>query len=341
MSPMTKPASLISSEIDFNREGKQVGFLRLPHSVHRSAYGWIPIPIACISNGEGPRVLLMAGNHGDEYEGQIAFGTLLRALDAEDVRGRIIFLPSANFPAAMAGTRTSPVDEGNLNRSFPGDPYGGVTAQIEWYIEHVLLPQCDYVFDLHSGGSSQMYPPSANCRRHSDAARLAESIELLKAFAAPFSYVTDAPQGGDRTLTAAAARQNVLHLGTELGGGGMLTIDALRAAREGIPRALNKIGALAFTVPAPPPAPATRLLQVRGADYFVYAPDAGLFEPLVELGDEVVAGQQSGFIHFHDTPWRSPSVAVFQRAGTVLCKRVPCRTERGDCLFHLGTPFEN
>ena len=116
--------------------------------------------------------------------------------------------------------------------------------------------------------------------------------------------------------------------------------DALRVAREGIPRALKMIGALADSVPAPPPAPATRLLQVRGADYFIYAPDAGLFEPLVELGDEVVAGQQAGFIHFHDTPWRSPSVAVFQRAGTVLCKRVPCRTERGDCLFHLGTPFE-
>ena len=59
---MSKLVSRISSEIDFNLEGKQVGFLRLPHSVHRSAYGWIPIPVACIKNGEGPTVLLMAGN---------------------------------------------------------------------------------------------------------------------------------------------------------------------------------------------------------------------------------------------------------------------------------------
>ena len=77
--------SRITSEVDFDRDGKQVGFLRLPHSVHRSAYGWIPIPVACIRNGDGPRVLLMAGNHGDEYEGQIAFSTLLRALQASDV----------------------------------------------------------------------------------------------------------------------------------------------------------------------------------------------------------------------------------------------------------------
>ncbi len=150
----------------------------------------------------------------------------------------MIFLTSANYPAAVAGTRTSPIDEGNLNRSFPGDPDGGVTAQIAWYIENVLLPQCDYVFDLHSGGSSLMYIPSGLCRRQQDPARMARSLALLEAFAAPVSYVTDAPQGEDRTLTAAAARQGVIHLGTELGGGGTLTIAALRtAAARRAPRA--------------------------------------------------------------------------------------------------------
>jgi predicted deacylase len=98
------------------------GFIRLPYSVHRSAYGWIPIPVACIKNGDGPRVLLMAGNHGAEYEGQVALGKLIRSLEAEEVCGRIIILPSANFPAAMAGMRTSPLDEGNLNPAFRATP---------------------------------------------------------------------------------------------------------------------------------------------------------------------------------------------------------------------------
>ncbi|MEO7242190.1 MAG: succinylglutamate desuccinylase/aspartoacylase family protein [Variovorax sp.] len=337
---MTKStSSRITSEIDLERDGKHVGFLRVPHSVHRSAYGWIPIPIACIRNGDGPRVLLMAGNHGDEYEGQIAFGSLLRELEVNDVRGRIVFLTSANFPAAMAGSRTSPIDEGNMNRSFPGDIDGGITAQIAWYIEHVLLPQCDYVFDLHSGGSSLMYIPSGLSRRLADPQRMARAIELLQAFGAPVSYITDAPQGEDRTLTAAAGRQGVTHLGTELGGGGTLTIAALRIAREGAKRALKRVGALADRVQVTP-TPATRLMQVRGSDYYIYAPDSGLFEPLVELGDDVSAGQEAGRIHFLDTPWREPTIARFQRAGTVLCKRMPCRTERGDCLFHLGTPYE-
>ena len=58
-----------------------------------------------------------------------------------------------------------------------------------------------------------------------------------------------------------------------------------------------------------------------------------------QLGDEVSAGQPAGLIHFPDTPWREPVLASFARAGTVICKRMPCRAERGDCLFHLGTPY--
>src|SRR5882762_84402 len=100
---MVEQRSRISAEIDFSKDGKQVGYLRLPFSVHESAYGWIPIPIVCIRNGEGPRVLLVSGNHGDEYEGQVTLMKLTRRLQVEDVKGRVIILSAANFPAAMAG----------------------------------------------------------------------------------------------------------------------------------------------------------------------------------------------------------------------------------------------
>ena len=192
---MARSQSRLAAEIDFDRDGKQHGFIRLPHSVHRSAYGWIPIPVASIKNGEGPRILLMAGNHGDEYEGQVALGKLIRSLEPAEVSGRIIILPSANFPAAMAGMRTSPLDEGNLNRSFPGDPYGGPTAQIADYIESVLLLQCDFVFDFHSGGSSLTYVPSALMRRPQTPAALAQGIEMLRTFGAPVAYLVDAALG--------------------------------------------------------------------------------------------------------------------------------------------------
>ena len=80
-----KPSKLTTT-LNFEQDGKQVGYVRLPHSVHRSAYGWLPVPVACIRNGGGPTVLLMAGTHGDEYEGPLALYDLARTLDPLEKR---------------------------------------------------------------------------------------------------------------------------------------------------------------------------------------------------------------------------------------------------------------
>lgn len=332
---MTAAKSRLYPEIDFARDGKHTGFLRLPYSVHRSAYGWIPIPIASLGNGQGPRVLLMAGNHGDELEGQVALGRLIRTLQPADISGRIIIVPSANFPAAMAGSRTSPLDQGNLNRSFPGDPDGGPTAQIAYYIESELLPRVDFVLDIHSGGSSLTYIPSTLTRRPDTPEGLERVGRIMCAFGAPIGYLVSGGGWGDHTMTAAAHRVGIGHLSTELAGGGQVTPSALKIAEGGVRRVLYELGVL---VEAPPPAEhPTRLMQISGQDYYCYAPEGGLFEPLVELGAEVTAEDAAGAIHPHDTPWREPAIARFARAGTVICKRVPGRVERGDCLFHLAT----
>ena len=276
--------SRLAADIDLFAEGKATGFVRVPHSVHRSAYGWIPIPIVRIRNGDGPNVLMQAGNHGDEWEGQIGLGNLIRALEPKDIKGRLVILPSANFPAAMAGQRTSPIDDGNLNRSFPGNAEGTITEQIAHFIEHVLLPGFDYSFDFHSGGSSLSYIPSALAARPADPERLNKIVGMLKAFGAPVSYLAAAPQGGGRTFTSASARQGVISMGTELGGGGLVTPASLKVAEDGMRRVLAHIGLLQGAVPPPVP---TRLTEIGGDDYYVYASDGGLFEPLVELGDEV------------------------------------------------------
>ena len=151
--------------VDFERDGKQVAHLQLPHSSNLSAYGWIGIPICVVKNGRGPTLYLGAGNHGDEYEGQITLARLIRELDPGGIQGRLIILPAANLPAALAGQRCSPIDDGNLNRSFPGDPDGPPTAAIAHFIESVLLPMCDTALDLHSGGKTLDYLPSALVRR--------------------------------------------------------------------------------------------------------------------------------------------------------------------------------
>ena len=72
--------SRISNPIDFDKNGRQAGYLRAPLSRNTAGWGVVEIPIISIKNGKGPTVLLTGGIHGDEYEGPIAISRLARSL---------------------------------------------------------------------------------------------------------------------------------------------------------------------------------------------------------------------------------------------------------------------
>jgi hypothetical protein len=79
-------------------------------------------------------------------------------------------------------------------------------------------------------------------------------------------------------------------------------------------------------------------MRVSGSRHYVYAYERGVYEPLVELGDAVEAGQSAARIHFPETPLREPVTMRFAGSGLVVCKRLPATVQRGDCLFHLAEP---
>lgn len=328
----------IFTDIDYERDGKQVDWLHLPHSVTRSAYGTIAIPIAVIKNGEGPTVFLMAGNHGDEYEGQIALCKLVRALEPAEVRGRVIIMPAANLPAAMDGARVSPIDQGNLNRAFPGDPDGTPTFAIAHYIENFIYPMAQFHHDLHSGGSSLEYLPFCSMRASNDPDLDARALAALKAFGAPLGLVwAFSPE--PRISAVAAIRKGVVALGGEFGGSGRVSLSGVAIVERGVRNLLAHAGVIA-PERASPPSTLTRIIEVKNRDYYVHAPEPGLFEPFVELGDKVAAGQPCGQVHFVDNPARPAVPCHFRTAGMVVCKRHFGRVERGDCVAHLATDYE-
>lgn len=326
--------TLISAEVDFAVAGKQTGFLRVPHSVHRSGYGWIPVPIVVIANGTGPTVLLMAGNHGDEYEGQIALTKLVRELNPSDIRGRVIVLTMTNFPAAEAGLRTSPIDDGNMNRSFPGDPRGGPTEMIAHYIEHELLPMADYMVDLHSGGSSGIYPATLLRGMGHDDAEAAKLKMMQVGFDLPFAWVFTGgggPGSAARTALGAANRNGVTGIMTELGGGGSVTRDILSMTERGLRRVLHAVGVLPDY--QPDRTRGTRELHALG---LIYAYDQGLFEPYKDLIEPVAEGESVGMVHFPDTPWRDPVGVDSPYSGIVLAKRAMGQVQRGDFVYQIA-----
>lgn len=326
--------TLITAEVDFDAEGKQTGYLRVPHSVHRSAYGWIPVPITVIRNGDGPTLVLMAGNHGDEYEGQIAVSRLACDLEPEQVRGRLILLPMLNFPAAQAGLRTSPIDDGNLNRLFPGDPKGGPSEMIAHYVEEVILPMADYAIDLHSGGNSLLYPPTLLRGTGHSPQEVAALKQMQDAFDLPYAWVFTT--GGGKTSTArtamgAANRKGVVSVMAELGGAGVVTPDILRRTTRGLHRVLHALGMLPGH--RPDPTQGTRELNARGS---VYAYCNGIFEPLKAIGDDVVEGGVVGLIHHPETPLQTADEVTSPYAGMILCQRALAPVRRGDAVFQIA-----
>jgi uncharacterized protein len=332
---MQNAGTLITTDIDFARDGIQTGTLRLPYSHDRSAYGHIPIPLMVAKRGDGPTVLLTGAVHGDEYEGPLVLMELMRALRVERLHGRLIIVPALNIPAYRAGTRLSPIDRVNLNRVFPGDRNGTTSLMLAHYAETVLMPLADYAIDFHSGGGSLDYLPTLLVfGEPADAEAKAELDRMIAAFNAPRLLTMDL-FGEDRHFTAAAQRHDVLTLTGEFGGGARVNPKGLAMARDGLAGMLDAVGVLPRTGAAPPPQ-RVRRLAVSG-DQFAHAPCGGIFEPKFALGDEVKAGQLAGLIHDPVSPWKEPVEVAFKASGLALCIRTFALVEAGDCLGHLAS----
>ena len=334
---MSVYATGITTDVDLDRPGKRTGRLHLPYSVTRSAYGVIPVPIAVISAGEGPTILMMAGNHGDEYEGQIALGNLIRTVDAAEVSGRLIVLPSVNLPAARSGVRVSPLDGGNLNRAFPPRPELGPTHEIAAYLEDVLMPMADVFVDLHSGGASLAYLPFVATSLHGDVETDRRSLRLMRAFGGPYGQVWPAG-GGSRTASGAAVRKGCIDIGGEFGGSGVVEPDCLRLVERGIRNVLAEAGVLRSRDDGTPRD--MRLMTSGPPELYAFAPDYGVFVPEVRLGDEVDAGAPVGSIHNLEHPERAPQQVRFRAPGLVICLRAIGRVEPGDCLAHQAIDMD-
>ncbi len=323
--------------VDLGRTGRQAGWVRFPHSPDHDAWGVTQIPIGIIANGTGPTVVMEGGNHGDEYEGPIAIGELMRDLDPAEIQGRLILLPANNVHAVMAGKRTSPVDGLNFNRVWPGDPLGTITRQIAAFVADEIFPLADAFLDLHSGGSTLDILPSAIIEPADDPVLRRRNIAAAAAFDAPWTVVI--PNLGDpRTATATACRHGLVTVGTELRGGGNVSIEALDICRKGIRNVLGHLGVIERDTPEPR---ADRpILALAGSSAYVYATCEGVFEPFHANGTRVSAGQPAGRIHQTWDLNFTPQVLNYECDGVVFARRHPGRVSPGNCCLVVASDYQ-
>ena len=310
-----------------------MGDLWLRHSDNEVPLGHHPIPVISLRGGAGPRVLILGGTHGDEFEGPAAIMRLAARLDPGRLAGQVVLIPALNAPAFAASARVSPLDRGNLNRAFPGDPDGGPTAMIADFVQRHLLPDCAAAIDLHSGGKASVFAPCTLATRPAGALGEA-NLALAGAFGLPLLWQLG-PLNDDRSVNAAAQRAGVPMIAAELGGGGGVDPAITDAAETGLLRCLAHLGMVA---PPDGEVPPPRRVTLRRADHSVHAPFSGLFDRRVSAGQAVRAGEPAGTLHFPGEPER-PSLALPVPAdGIVLAHTARGLVRRGEMLALVAQP---
>ncbi|WP_376096966.1 succinylglutamate desuccinylase/aspartoacylase family protein [Roseomonas sp. CCTCC AB2023176] len=321
-------ASPVSTDVDFSKPGRQVGRLRVPRSRDDSGWGTELIPIVVVANGEGPTILLTAGNHGDEYEGQVTLLDLARTLQPGDVTGRVILLPAMHYPACAAGKRLSPIDGKDFNRCFPGDPFGTFGQVLAHYVDSVLLPMCDFQMDLHSGGTGMDILPSACGHALDDPEMMRRTLDMADAFGAPITMVLVEVNAGP-TLLAQAERRGIVALSSELGGGGRLNPENLVITQRGARNVLRHAGVLTGTPQVGPYGPSRRM-TIPDLAHYVFAPHDGIWEAADPLGAMVAKGAPAGRLHLTEDPDRHAIPLNYAADGLLWCARFAGRVRAGD-----------
>lgn len=322
--------SPILCSIDLDAPGKQVGRLQVPRSSNESGWSNQYVPIVSVAGGEGPTALVLGGVHGDEPEGQVAALNLARELRPEQVSGRVLVIPCVSIDASRAYTRLWP-SGANMNRSFPGSPTGRADEQLAHFLSTVLFPRCEIVIDMHSGGRTGMCLPWSEMHWVEDAAQRAAMVDGMLHWNSDWCCVYIDIAGGG-LLVGEAERQGKIVVSTELGGGGHVTAAIHRLAASGLQNVLRRFGVIEgeAVTRAELGLPDQVILMATELDDYLLAPESGLFETLVDLGQRVSVGEPVGRMHFLERPDREPEPILSKTDGIVCVVRAIATTAQGD-----------
>jgi predicted deacylase len=275
----------------------------------------------------GPHVLVTGGVHGDEFEPMAAARQLIaRFRKVPPLRGVVTLVPVVNEPAFRRGSRVAE-DGLDLARTCPGRAGGSATEQIAHELSQ-LIRTADYYIDLHTGGTRLRVLPMTGYTLHRNPKVLAAQRAMARSFGLPVIWGTDPTLNG-RSLSV-ARDANVPAIYAEYHGGGGCDPAGVEAYAAGCLRVMAGLGVTdpAPTLCDPPPLvvedprPGSGHMQVNHP-----APGEGFFEPLVELGQHVTAGQVLGTVT--DVLGRSVETVRAAYGGLVLVLHTFARIDAG------------
>jgi predicted deacylase len=277
----------------------------------------------------GPKVLITAGVHGDEYEPMLTIMEVSGQLSSVLITGTVTLVPVANSSAYSLAQRCG-IDDLDMARICPGEanktPTESAAAQVS-----DLIRKADYYIDLHTGGRMFDIYPLTGYMLHRNPDVLKKQQEMARAFNLPVIWGTDeAPNG--RTLSV-ARDANVPAVYVEYGGGGSARWHIVNAYRDGCLNVLRSLGMIteqehrddSVKYWVEDYTPNNGYLQGK-----MPAPAEGIFTPGVELGETVEKDLLWGRVI---DPLHGTEKSVFaDTAGIVLFLRAQAYVRKGDSL---------
>lgn len=321
---------------DINTPGVSTGHLVVPGGADCEA---LLLPLFSLNKGEGPRLLITGGNHGNELQGPIVARRLVDWLPEAQTCGRVIIVPEINPLAVQAWTRNTPIDGKNLNREFPGRADGSVTERIADAVSRLLLPMADTVFDLHSFGPKWDFPPAVVTHPIADANLMARTLRMAEAFKLPVTLLWE----HDDTLgmfDTWAHRQGKLFVCAEFGGG-TVGSEALAIYEAGVRNALIALQLVKGNADCPTfrQQKSSRALQTLLSDA-LKSPSRGIFEPRCSSLDEVKQGDVIGVLHPMDS-LSAGSIKICAPTTSIVCAiRSGAHVELNEGVAILARPLD-
>ncbi|WP_101294717.1 succinylglutamate desuccinylase/aspartoacylase family protein [Halegenticoccus soli] len=195
----------------------------------------VSLPVTIV-NGDrpGPRMFLSAAIHGDELNGVEAVRRIADDLDHALLRGTIVCLHVVNVPGFNSQKRYLPVDDSDLNRSFPGHPAGTRAQRIADRVYRTFVEPCDFGIDFHT--STRGRTNLVHVRGDLSVGRV---DRLARAFAS--NVVIDGP-GPEGSLRRAATEGGIPTITVEMGEANRFQREQIDAAVEGVKSVLAEFG---------------------------------------------------------------------------------------------------
>jgi len=262
---------------------------RYTHRIATLADGsYIGLPVIVLAGrGDGPRILTIAGVHGDEMEGIVALQDVSERLDPATLRGTVVLIPVGNPPAFRAARRRSPLDDLDLNRTFPGDPAGSPSQRLAHHLLHDYALRADFVLSLHSWSAPAVVVPYVEFPA-GDSSAAARSLAAARRLGLAFLRVSHWHPG---LLVATAVRHGIPALETEIGGLGISQPATRQLYVEVVLELLRYLDVLPGSASA---APGHQRI-VRHLE--LTSPVGGLLRPVAAVGDRLRRGDHIATIH--------------------------------------------